>query len=519
MWLKILLCTFFVTETLWAEDLFEDDVSFEFDPNFEDDFFEMGQSLLPGAMRENSKFESRDIVRHENSVSLFAGNETIASKYYLNLFPQGHFKTTYVSGHLGIPLRFAVYDNYSGSGRASGFVPLSSFILPKPNDFQSFWDAQRLVRDLEIFSPNDPHFFRLSRSHRTMFAQGELLNLDPGGLYDQDHLFFLGASEIGHSRTQVFLGPLALAHIMGVSSSFSPLTSVSKNPFVQNLRFEISYINDFFAPNQAHKQGEKFIIEEKRQVKRDYNTAQALALGVAGEYYPFSWLKLKPYSTLGQMWLTGLKTYGAGLHLGHDTVVDFIPGSNKSILVLKTEGRLFSQYYWPTYFGPTYMIDRVQQDSSNEKLPLTKSQVLASFNDGTRLGYLLGLAYSYDDWLSTSVSYENAHSISNLISVAPMRKMQFVTTFKGFDRLSLQLGYQATSIRQIEQLFDFSKSRGLLSLRGQLKFFEYLYLDTWAKHSFGVKDMFAQSEELWLSNLAEGPSLNFGLGLELSMTF
>lgn len=528
MWRILLLLVLFTCAKSFADDLFNGEVAFEFDPNFQDDFESDMRGGSFGENKENSKFDKRDIIRYENSLSLQAGNETIASRYYFSLFPQGHFNTSYVSGQIGVPLRFAVYDNadFTDRGRSRGFMPFDSFIKPRPEDFRSFWDSQRLIRNLEFFSPKDPYFFRLSRSHQALLGQGELFNMEPSGLYDQDALFLTGHLDVGsNSSTNIFLGPLLKAEILGVSSRFFPFASSNATSFIENLSFELTYVNDFFAPNRAVREGERFVLDDERRfIKRVSNTAQGLVFSSVGEYEAFSWLKLRPYASLGQLWLTGLNSYGGGVHLGHDLIIDFLPGANKSQLVFKTEGRFFSQQYWPGYFGPTYLIDRLVQD---ENQALTKSEWLSRSGDGHfRVGYLLGLSYAFDEWVSSSISYENAHSLADGNAIAPMRKVQLLTSFSAFDRLRLFLGYQATAIRQFDQLFDFDKSRGLLSLRGQVKLSSIVYFDAWAKHSFGVSDMFVQADKkysngdpIWLSNLAETQSLNFGLGLELSMTF
>jgi hypothetical protein len=74
----------------------------------------------------------------------------------------------------------------------------------------------------------------------------------------------------------------------------------------------------------------------------------------------------------------------------------------------------------------------------------------------------------------------------------------------------------------MKEVFDFEKSRALLSLRGQLKLMPFLYFDAWAKHSFGINDMFTPSDgedkDVMFSSQAETRSLDFGLGLEFSMT-
>jgi len=319
---------------------------------------------------------------------------------------------------------------------------------------------------------------------------------------------------------QIFLGPSFKVQMMGASVLIAPF-GYHPIALVQGLSFEASYVGDFFAPNKPIKNLENFVLDdERRLIKRQENTAQGLILGVSNEYTVLSFLRLRPYISIGQLWLSGLNTYGAGLNLGHDAVIDFLPGRNMSLLVLKTEGRLFSNSYWPTYFGPTYLIDRHVQNQSE-----TKSQWLSKTTDGARVGYLVGLNYFFDNWLSMSLNYENAHSLSTGLSAGAMHKLQMLGNINIFDFLKLSLGYQSLGTSEFEQLFDFDKSRGLLSLRTQVKLASMIYFDGWAKHAFGVKDSFLADknnilgEPMWLSNEAETRSLNFGLGLELSMTF
>jgi hypothetical protein len=289
-----------------------------------------------------------------------------------------------------------------------------------------------------------------------------------------------------------------------------------------------------FAPNRAFKEKKNFILDENgRFVKRAEGMAQGFNLGVSGLYSPLSWLSLKPYVSLSHLWLSGLRrenntnylTYGAGLHLGHDFIFTFMSAARRSLLFLKTEGRLFSKNYFPSYFGSTYLIDRIVFNEPSSTSPsITKSQFVADSNEKrSRFGYLCELGYAYDEIVSVFLSYEDARSFARPNVIAPMRKLHFMTSLLGFEVVKFHIAYQATSIARAKELFDFKKSRALISLKGQVKLLPFLYFDAWAKHSFGIHDMFSaevgEHEPIWLSSFPETRSLNFGLGLELAMAF
>lgn len=538
-------------------DLFTDEsdgfptVPFEVDPDFQDDFahIEMGPGMdtdgfRPGLVITDSHhlFSQRDLERREKSISLLGGNETIASTYHFLLNPQARFQAGPVFGHLGVPLRFAVYDNGSNGAqgqRSKGFVDIKKFIVPRQRDFRDFWDLQRGIRHFEINRERDAHFMRLSRSHALTLGQGELVKgMVPDGFYDQDLLFLSGHTQFEAVHINAFVGPLFKASILGVSSRFTPLSMVPAPALVRDINFEITYVNDFKAPHHAAQaEGAYILDDDRRSVKRDTGTAQGAVLGIANEFYPVSWLGLKPYISWGHLWLTGLankdgeqpSTYGGGLHVGHDASFEFLP-NKRSVLLFKSEGRLFSQHYYPGYFGSTYLIDRQvfnePHNTAISKEPVTKSQYLSSGGDQRfRVGYLFELGYAYEDAVASMLSYENAHSFAQGVQIAPLRKLQLITSVLALDALKLYVGYQATSLEQMRELFDFDKSRALLSLRGQLKLMPFVYFDAWMKHSFGIHDMFTKSdangdaEPLWLSSSAETRSLNFGLGLEFAMTF
>lgn len=542
----------FSASTMAGDDLFADgqveDIPMEFDPDFKDDFGDIEQSdassNAPGMIIADSYslWSSRDLWRREKSLSFMGGNETIASTYHFLVFPQGRFEFLKVFGHVGVPLRFPVYDNvkFGTSGRRSrGFVSGEKFITPRRQDFRNFFDVQRVFRHMEIGGSYEPYFFRLSRIHSLTMGQGELIkDMNPDGLYDHDIMFFYGQMSFDNVRIAGFLGPIVQAQMFGLSARFTPLYNLDVPPFVRDLNFDLTYVNDFLAPNMAKKQDGAFVLDnERRLVERETGSAQGLSLGVAGEYFALPWLSLKPYTALGNLWLTGLRVpdaelstrYGAGLHVGHDATVFFVPGTKRSVLLMKTEARIFSSRYWPGYFGSTYLIDRVvQNEPENTNIspdPMTKSQFLGQRQDGhARIGYLFELAYAYEKVITGAIGYENARSFLLGNQIEPMRKLHFILGFLGLDLVKFHLGYQATSIAQMKEVFDFEKSRALLSLRGQLKLAPFLYFDAWAKHSFGISDMFTPSDEengnaMWLSNQAETRSLNFGLGLEFAMTF
>lgn len=527
------------------EDIFADfeDIPIEFDEEFPDDDFASIESdgvreYVAGSIVSDpfEQFALRDLQRRENSISLWSGNETIASTYHATLFPQGRFLVWKIYGHLGMPVRFPLYDNQDATLhglRRRGFFKGKSLITPRSQDFRSFWDAERIVRHFEIASSKDPHFLRLSRNHAVTLGKGELLkNISPDGLYDVDHLFLSGHTEWDNVRIDGFLAPLIRAEMFGLSTRVTPLSMTDAPDFVRNLNFSATYVNDFFAPNELLKQDEVYLLDtERRKVKKEHGLSQGMAVGALSEFMPVSWLSLKPYVSYGHLWLSGFKennvslalSHGGGVHVGHDFTVDFFPPSKRSILVLTTEGRLFSSGYSPSYFGPTYFIDR-ESYNVDGNLPLTKSQFMRTQRDGHfRIGYLVELGYAYEDMISVQSGFESAHSLADGKVIAPLRKLHFITSFTGLDVFRFHIGYQVTTLSQMKELFDFEKSRALLSLRGQLRMLPFLYFDTWVKHSFGINDMFnrdgSDGETMWLSSLPETKSLNFGLGLELAMTF
>ncbi len=549
MWKLILTIIGFILATLTYandDDFFTDfeEIPLEVDENFLDDFADIESNVSIKRNTASSKtitthelFAEEDLLRRETSISIFGGNETIASTYHLSVFPQGKFELGPVFGHFGVPLRFPVYDNTSSSRgiRHRGFVAGKTFIRPRLHDYQSFFDAQKIVRHFSINHSDDAYFLRFSRSHSVTMGQGELIKfMSPDGLYDLDALFLQGHAAFKYFRLDGFIGPLLKAQIAALSINTTPLLNINAPAFVQNLNFFATYVNDFFAPNQPVKEKNHFVLsDDARTLKRAEGMAQGFSLGVDGQYSPVWWLSLKPYFSYSHLVLSGIKqqnnkkpvSYGAGINLGNDLAINFLAEPRRSSLVLKTEGRLFSKNYFPSYFGSTYLIDRLvfNEPGSNSE-PLTKSQFVADGGDRRfRFGYLCELSYAYEKMLSMMLGYENAHSFARAKSIQPMRKLYFTTSFLGIERVQFHIGYQATSMSNVKELFDFKKSRALLSLKGQVKLLPFLYFDAWAKHSFGIHDMFSaevgENEPIWLSSFPETRSLNFGLGLELAMAF
>lgn len=530
-------------------DIFED-AQLEFEPQFEDDFkdIEDGSKInMTSEANTDSKsnnnynyFSERDARRSERSLSIFSGNDVIARVFHINIFPQGHFKVWKTEGHFGIPLRFPVYDNIlksrQSSSRQKGFVEGSTFIMPRSQDFRTFFDAQRIVRHFEIGTNEDPFALTLSRSTAYTLAQGDLMkDLVSEGLYDQDYLFANGHADLDRVRLEGVAGPLIKPHIVGLNANFQPFSSFETIDFVRDMSFDVSYVGDYFAPlGPVAKQEDAFVLNsERRLLVREEGNAQAFSTAVKSEYYAMPWFSMTPYLSYSHLFLNQLEgsdttkdlnSYGTGLALGHQFSFYLSPNKRDSILYFKTEGRIFSSHFQPNYFGDNYLLDR-QSFKENTTTPVSKAEYVGfDSNDSARYGYLFELAYALNRVINTKIAYEDAHTTTN--QALDMRKFRWVTGLTIHELMSVHLGYQATSINRMKELFDFDKSRGLLSLRGQIKLMRYLYFDAWLKHSFGINDMYEASKiqegsstAQWLSNAGETRSLNFGLGVELAMTF
>lgn len=540
--LTIILLTFLLMTSLYADEIdpFKDMGSYEFDPNFEDDFSIIEQSPLRAA--ENSltdsflPFSSRGIVRDERSLGSFLGQETIARIFYLSVIPKAHFKFLNIDTHLKVPLRFPVYDNIEKNKagiRGHGFVNAEQFITPRPQDFRDFSDIQRIIQRISFSDKNNAYSLLLDREHAFSLGHGDLMReMTSLGLYDQDYLFLSGHAAIDPVSIDAVFGPLPLVSLIGINTRFLPLATFDLHPFVKNAFMDIQYVADYRAPNEAMMEEGAYVLnDERRLIKRNESAVNGLSLALASEVFPVAFLGSKPYVSYSHLFLSGLSKneeepwrYGASLNLGHNATIYPVINDNRHKLFFNAEGRLFSQNYQPNYFGGHYMLDRI---TFNEVGPIkTKSEYVGfEKNSSLRLGHLLELGYVFGDNFNIKIGYENARTLNDKKSIAPLRKVHFNTSLCALDDLRFQLGYEALSIAHIGDLFDFEKSRALLSVRGQIKLLPFLYFDTWLKHSFGIHEKYrvaAKNDGLravWLSNLGETRSLNFGLGLELAMVF
>lgn len=505
--------------------------------NFEDDL-PADQAFTSSSSGEkfSDNFSKRDIRRVEKSLSLFSGNEIIDRVFHLNLYPQGHFAAWRMNGHLGIPLRFPVYDNaLKSSGyinRRRGFVEGTTFIKPRSQDFRTFFDAQKIVRDLEIFEPQEPYYFRLSRTSSYSLGNGDLMKDMTGEyLFDQDYIFANGHADFGVMRFDGVLGPLLKANILGLNAQFSPLMAVPTYSFFKDIKADIGYVADYALPLGIEKIGENYVLDkERRLLKRETGNAQSLSLALSSEAFPRPWLGLKPYLAYTHLFLNELEgdiadrdesEYGAGFSFGHQASIHF-PTQTKSKIFFGSEFRVFSHGFAPNYFGHNYMLDR-QSFIETNKEPISKAQYIAyDTNDSFRYGYMLELGYHFGSVFNSKISYEDARYINNNTSLAPLRKFIWINGLEFNEIVAIHFAYQASAINLMSELFDFERSRGLLSLRGQVKLLPYLYLDSWVKHSFGIKDSFQEAginDAIWLASAGEGRSLNFGIGLEMAMHF
>ncbi|MCA9507221.1 MAG: hypothetical protein KC505_02225 [Myxococcales bacterium] len=547
---QIALLSFLVSCTLFSQNKDIFDENFEFDPDFNDDFLEIENGSMDSFSDElannvlgNSDdiFSLRDVERSERSLSVFSGNEVIARVFHLNVFPQSHFKLWKIEGSVGVPLRFPIYDNISGTlakMRHKGFVDGLRFVTPRNQDFRSFYDAQRLLRHFELKS-DDTYALKLSRSNAYTLAQGELMkDMVTDGLYDQDYMFLSGFLKINKVRFDAVLGPLIKPHIFGFNMRFLPLTSLPLVSFIKEMSVDLSYVSDFFMPlaPQGQHEGAFVLNEERRLLMRKEGNAQAFSNTLKSSYFPLAWMSLTPYFSYSHLFLNQLRghdapfgenTYGCGLNLGHQLAFYFSQNKKDSILYFRTEGRFFSANFQPNYFGDHYLLDR-QIYSQHKAQPISKAQFvgLDDTDSSWRYGYLVEIAYGLNGIINTKLGFEDGYLLRNHSSQQSLRKFHWISALTIHELMSIYVAYQASTIDQMNELFDFDKSRGLLSLRGQVKLLSYLYFDAWLKHSFGVEDMYkasrlqeGESKETWLSNAHETRSLNFGLGVEFAMTF
>lgn len=522
------------------EDLFADiDSGMEVDANFEDDFAGLeegntGKAVGSGTTLSHpyEAFAERSLMRKENSLGGSLSQETIRRVFYLNLFPQARFKVWEINGHVGLPLRFPIYDNVlagSEGNRRRGFSDIEEFITPRHPDFRNFSDAFKIIRSLDLGEIRDPYFLGFGRERAITLGQGELMReMVSDYLYDQDYLFAQGHADFDFMRIEGMFGPIPKVNLLGLNAQVSPLAGLNIHPFVKDIGVNLSYVADYMAPGEVKREEGAYLLDDDRRlVKRDWGTAQALSLGVASEYKPVSWYGSKPYTSFSQLWLTNLReenqswpySYGTGFNLGHDATFYFSGNKTGSQLFLRAEGRFFSKYYEPNYFGGNYMLDRVSLLEDSDDL-VSKSSYVGIASDGPlRFGHMFELGYAYDNIFNTKLSYENARILKDNIPIKPLRKLRFTTGLMAFDMVKLQGSYEANSIDNLKEIFDLKKSRGHLSLRGQVKLLSFLYFDSWIKHSFGIGEMYQASGDktLWLSSRGERRSLNYGLGLEFAM--
>jgi hypothetical protein len=520
------------------EDIFADiDNRMEVDADFEDDFADIEKTKFSNSSRVVSNtnfytnFSERSWVRKEKSLGGLVSQETIARVFYMTVFPQLRFKTSEFFGHMGLPLKFPIYDNISANSgkRSRGFVDVESLITPRPNDYRSFADAFKIIRRLEFSKPNKDYYVSVGREQKLSLGQGDLMReMVADYIYDQDYLFAQAHAHFEPVEVSAFVGPIPKAHMAGANLSVKPLWLLDAHNFVKNLSLDLAYVADYRAPHETHRQENAFILDhEKRLIKRTEGTAHGLSLGVAGLYEPITWFSSKPFVALGNLWLTNVKIneqargarYGLGLSLGHEAYFNFT-SQKTSQLMFRSEARFFSENYQPNYFGDNYMLDRLRI-FENDAVVTSKAQFVGHReNTPWRFGHMFELGYFYEDIFNTKISYENARTLHTNIPIIPMRKLRFSTGVLAFDRVSLHAGFEAHSIDNLKDLFNFEKSRGMLSLQGQVKILSFLYFDSWLKHSFGVNNSYeAKENREWLSQHAETKSLNFGIGLELAMTF
>lgn len=529
--------------SLWAlnagaeeeEDIFAD-IDLEIDKNYQDDFddiekkprFTNSQETSSLVAHSYNNFSQRSWARDEQSLGLLLSQETIARSFYMTLFPQVRFNVWEIHSHLGLPLRFPLYDNVaitSMGARKRGFVDIEKFISPREADYRSFADAFKLVRQCELGGLNKSYYIGLVREQALSLGHGDMMReMSTDYLYDQDYLFARGHINFDPIRIEAMTGPIPKINMLGLHAQIKPLSAFG--PAVENMSFDLGYVADYAAPGEIKREEDSFVLDsEKRLIKHELTTAQAITSGIASLYEPISWFNSKPYLTFGQLWLTGLKdksrrwSYGLAFNIGHDAIFTLTP-DKRSQIFFRSEARFFSDNYMPNYFGGNYMLDRISLfESSNN--PITKAQFASATNDKNwRFGHMFELGYAYDKIFNTKLAYENARILSSNTPIKPLRKLNFTTNLVLFERLHVRAAYEANALDTLKELFDLYKSRSLISLQGQVKILSFLYFDSWLKHSFGVENIYESSNsKTWLSHKAETRSLNYGLGLELAMTF
>ena len=346
------------------EDIFAEFDRMEIDKEYQDDFLGFNtiptQNLAASGLITHpyNNYSERSWVRNERSLSGLISQETINQVYYMTLFPQARFKLWQLYTHLGLPMRFPLYDNIRGGAlglRRRGFVPIKDFVAPRPADYRSFADAFKIIRHMEWGKLSDAHYAGLVREQAFTLAQGDLMReLNTEYLYDQDYLFAHARLSFEQIGVEAVLGPIPALSILGLNTSIKPLGDLSNNSLIKNMSFDLSYVGDYQAPGQVHVEEDAYVLEaDRRLVKRDKHMAHGASLGLATLYEPFSWFGSKPYTSFSNLWLSGPKntTYGLAFNLGHDLSFYFTGAKQDSALFLRTEARLFSENYEPNYFG------------------------------------------------------------------------------------------------------------------------------------------------------------------------
>jgi len=521
------------------EDIFADFDRMEIDAEYKDDFLGFDNNNIlssPKTRLVNHPYDSyseRSWLRDERSLSGLVSQETIARVFHMTIFPQARFKIWQIYSHVGLPMRFPLYDNIGASSslgyRRRGFLPIEDLVSPRPPDFRSFADAFKIIRHLAWGRPTDEHYVGLVREQAFTLGQGDLMReMNTDYLYDQDYLFARAHVSFDPLRIDAVAGPIVGVNIIGLNTKIQAFRNLNTISLVKNMSFDVSYVGDYRAPNEAYREEDAYVLEaDRRLVKRDKGTAQGASLGVASLYEPINWFSSKPYMSFSNLWLTGLREnqepaptrYGLAFNFGHDASFYFSQ-SRDSALFFRSEARLFSHNYQPNYFGGNYMLDRVNIFENSDNL-ISKSQNISMQKDTKwRVGYMLELGYAFQNIINTKLTYESAHVMGTGELVVPLRKLRFITGVQALDRVHVQASYEANALEEFRNIVDFSKSRGILALHGQVKILSYLYFDSWLKHSFGINNIYeASNSKEWLSGRPESRSLNYGLGLEFAMAF
>jgi hypothetical protein len=528
----IFIITLFTCPTLFAnddEDIFADiDLeAIEINRNYEDDFDGLENSYnstSPPMLSSYDRYSQRLIAPHEQSFGGSLSQETFARVFHMTLFPKLHIKAGDIKAHLGLPLRFPLYDNaLNNSVRRKGFVGIEEFITPRQADFRSFKDAFKVIRHFEYGAPDTPYYVSLVREQPLTLVQGDIMReMLADYLYDHDYLFARAHAHIKPVRIETIFGPLPNITILALGTKIRAFDFPKSHAVLNNLSIDIAYAADYKAPGEAFLEGDTYVLdEERRLIKRQHGIAQALSLGISSSYEPIWWFETRPYTSFANLWVSGLDklSYGLAFSLGHEADFYF-SGDKKSSLLFKSEARVFSEHYLPNYFGDNYMLDRVTLFEDNNNL-ITKAQFVNKKEDNKwRFGHLFEIGYDYNKIFNTKLSYENARIIKTNKYIKPLRKLRFTTGLAAFDRVYLQAGYEAHAIDHLGDIFNFTKSRALLFAQSQVKIISFLYANSWIKHGFGIDSIYESStQKTWLSNKPESRSLNYGLGLEFAMVF